>query len=96
MTYVDRGHWSVRQPLAEDNSKDVIDLLSRLKRLQDDRARFDHKARLSDRLPREYRCLVAQIDAIEEMRALGADNKMIMETLQTAIEALGLARAGLG
>ena len=25
MTYVDRGHWSVRQPLAEDISEDVLD-----------------------------------------------------------------------
>src|SRR5262245_53849912 len=92
--HLDRIGWSARRPLAKDNSKDVLNLLSRLKQLHDEQAPLDHGARLSERLPREYRCLVAQIEALEQMRALGADNKLIMETLQVALEALGLAAAG--
>ena len=94
MMPLDFGGWSARGPQARDISKDVLNLLSRLKRLHDEQAPLDQGARLSERLPREYRCLVAQIEALEQMRALGADNKLIMETLQVALEALGLAVAG--
>ena len=94
MMHLDRIGWSARRPLGKDNSKDILNLLSRLKRLHDQQAPLDQASRLSERLPREYRCLVAQIEALEQMRALGADNKLIIETLQVAMEALGLAGAG--
>ena len=95
MMYLDRGGCPARRPLAEDIAKDVLDLLSRLRQLLDEQPRLDIAGRFSDRLVREYRCLVTQSytnGAIEEMRALGADSKMIMSTLQVAIEALGERR----
>jgi hypothetical protein len=49
---LDPSGWSARGPLAQDISKDVLNLLSRLKRLHDEPAPLDQEARLSERLPR--------------------------------------------
>ena len=65
----------------------ILDVLSRLKWMLHQQARVDEREHLSER-DRATQSLMVLMRAVEEMRALGADQEMIVGSLQVAAEAL--------